>query len=116
MNLEVMQYWLNDFSKYLNNDIAIMVCDQAGWHSGKGLYWPKNIVPCYIPAYSPECNPSERLWTWIRERLALTIYEKLDEMIDSVINIVNDWDRYKDSLISMLNYSWWNMVVKPTYK
>jgi hypothetical protein len=111
MNLSTMQYWLDSFSEYLNDDIAILVCDQAGWHSENGLRWSNNIIRCPLPAYSPECNPAERLWTWLRERLANKVFDTLTVMKDFTIDIINDWDKFKPLLLSMLNYWWWAEAV-----
>lgn len=112
MNLNTMQYWLDSFSEYLDEDLAVLVCDRAGWHNQKGLLWPGNVYPCYIPSYSPECNPSERLWTWIKERIALQVFDDIEQLKDKVIQIINDWDKYKDLLISMLNFHWWDKAIK----
>jgi len=64
-----------------------------------------------LPPYSPECNPAERLWTWIRERVANKVFKSIESMKESVINIINSWDKYKHLLYSMLNYHWWNEAV-----
>jgi len=47
---------------------AVMVLDRAGWHTAKQLNWPRRITPLFLPPYSPELNPAERLWLWSRER------------------------------------------------
>jgi len=111
MNLRTMQYWLDSFSEYLRDDVAILVCDQAGWHSETGLNWPENVIRCPLPAYSPECNPAERLWTWVRERLSNKVFESLDIMRDCAISIIEDMDKFKPKLKSMLNYWWWGKAI-----
>ena len=45
---------------------AVMILDGAGWHHAKELRWPKRITPLFLPPYSPELNPVERLWLWLR--------------------------------------------------
>lgn len=110
--LEMMQYWLEEFSKSLKeNEICILTMDQAGWHTEKGLKIPENIIILHQPAYSPECNPTERLWTWIKERLANKIFESKDDLINEIINILNNLDKYKHLLKSWVCYSWWNDAV-----
>lgn len=112
MNLDCMQYWLDCFSNTLDkNEMCILVLDGAGWHSEKGLKWPENIIPLYQPAYSPECNPAERLWTWIKEHIANYVFDSLKEMKDKVIDVINGWDNEKQVLVSWLNYHWWNEAV-----
>jgi len=106
--LEMMQYWLNEFSKTLkDNELCLLVLDGAGWHNEKGLKIPDNIVLLPQPPYSPECNPAERLWTWTRERLANKVFKNLDELVNATIDIINDWDKFKSILKSWVCYSWW---------
>ena len=47
---------------------VILKVDQAGWHSKSyKLFVPKNITLLDLPPYSPELNPIENLWLWIKE-------------------------------------------------
>ena len=41
--------------------------DGASWHKSKDLKIPKNIEFMIPPAYSPELNPIERLWKYIKD-------------------------------------------------
>jgi transposase len=45
---------------------AVLVLDQAGWHVAKGLRVPANITLLHLPPYSPELNPVERVWAFLR--------------------------------------------------
>ena len=45
---------------------VILILDNAGWHRSPRVEWPKNITPHFLPAYSPELNPVERLWRRVR--------------------------------------------------
>ena len=45
-----------------------LVLDGAGWHSGKTLRVPANITLVPLPPYSPELNPVERVWLYLKER------------------------------------------------
>ena len=47
---------------------ALLVWDGAGWHTAGALRPPGNITLLQLPAYSPELNPVERLWRYLRER------------------------------------------------
>ena len=46
---------------------AVMLLDRAGWHTSRTLRWPKRIVPRFLPPYSPDLNPVERRWLWLRQ-------------------------------------------------
>jgi transposase len=43
----------------------ILICDNASWHKCKSLEWGR-FVPLYLPPYSPDFNPIERLWLLIK--------------------------------------------------
>src|SRR4051812_4724477 len=47
---------------------AVMVLDQAGWHRAKALNVPDTVTLVLLPPYSPELNPVERVWLYLRER------------------------------------------------
>jgi hypothetical protein len=36
--------------------------DKAGWHTSGDLVVPENLSLVFLPPYSPELNPIERLW------------------------------------------------------
>lgn len=57
------------FSKTLPDDVhAVVVLDGAGWHLLAAETLPPNITLVRLPPYSPELNPVERVWLYLRER------------------------------------------------
>lgn len=107
ISLEVMQIWVDQFAESLAPiDVAVLLMDGAGWHSIKGIRWPQNVVPLFIPPYSPELNPAERLWTWVRERLANRVFNTLKDLVDAIANVVAGWNKHKADLKSMTLYHW----------
>lgn len=65
--------FLEEFAKTLDKN-AIIVVDGASWHRSKALNVPKNIEIIIQPPYSPEINPVEKLWQYIKRH---TIKNKL---------------------------------------
>ena len=47
---------------------AALVLDGAGWHVSEGLSVPPNLTLIHPPPYSPELNPVERVWEYLRDR------------------------------------------------
>lgn len=45
---------------------VVMIWDQAGYHCSKQLRLPKNLTVLALPPYSPELNPIENLWHYLR--------------------------------------------------
>jgi transposase len=64
-----MSTFLAEFAKTVPEDThAVMVLDQAGWHDTRALSVPASMTLVPLPAYSPELNPVERVWLYLRER------------------------------------------------
>lgn len=61
---------------------AVLVLDNAGWHTADALEVPANVTLLHLPPYSPELNPVERLWAWLRSHhLANRVYADYDELL-----------------------------------
>lgn len=68
--MPVMNLFLIEFSKTLAGDEhAVMMFDGAGWHNPKSVAGPDNVTLVQQPPYAPECNPVERIWLFLRQRL-----------------------------------------------
>src|SRR3982074_3497061 len=46
---------------------ALVLLDQAGWHVSKKLPIPDNITLLPLPPKSPELNPVENIWQFMRD-------------------------------------------------
>ena len=46
---------------------AVLIMDQAGWHTTPKLAVPDNITIVPLPPRSPVLNPVENLWQFMRE-------------------------------------------------
>jgi transposase len=85
VSTEAMNIFLHGFSSRLADDEhVVMVLDQAGWHRANGLRIPGNVTLVPLPPYSPELNPVERLWLYLRERhLSLRQLDDYDQIVDA---------------------------------
>lgn len=63
------------------NAIAVLTCDGAGWHQQGGeLVVPDNIVLLHLPPYSPELNPIENVWDYLRQnKLCAMVWDMIDQ-------------------------------------
>jgi transposase len=67
VNTGVMNAFLEQFSRELPPEVhAVMVLDQAGWHTSSALKVPGNVTLIHLPPKSPELNPAENLWHYLR--------------------------------------------------
>ena len=62
---------------------AIVIVDQAGWHFSKGLVIPHNITLLPLPPRSPELNPGENIWQFMRNNwLSNRIFKSYNDIVD----------------------------------
>ena len=62
---------------------AVVLLDQAGWHMTPKLTVPDNITLMALPPRSPELNPAENLWQFMRDNwLSNRVYKSYDDVLD----------------------------------
>ena len=67
VNTQAMQVFLNQVAASRPPNIhLVMVLDGAGWHQSKDLAVPASITLVVLPPYSPELNPIENLWHYLK--------------------------------------------------
>ena len=88
MNADCFQYFLNKFSECFKDSVSIMLIDNAGIHKAERLIIPENIRLLFLPSYSPELNPIERFWQYIKGYTKGKIFSCLPEMKDYAADIL----------------------------
>ena len=90
-NTEAMQEFLDQFAATIGEDEHIvLILDQAGWHGADALRVPANITLVPLPPYSPELNPVEWLWEYMKERfLSLRLHNDYDAIADAACKAWN---------------------------
>ena len=62
---------------------AVVLLDQASWHTSAKLPVPPNITLMALPAKCPELNPAENVWQFMRENwLSNRIFKSFDDILD----------------------------------
>lgn len=84
-NTETMDVFLASFGAELGpKDHAVLIMDGAGWHKSKKLKVPENVTILLLPPYSPELNPVERLWAYLRSHyLANRAYDDYQHLLQA---------------------------------
>jgi transposase len=64
---------------------AVLLTDRAGWHQpGGDLRVPDNIRLLHLPPYSPELNPMENVWDYLRQnKLCATVWDSYDDIVEA---------------------------------
>ena len=95
----VFQYFLDDLDRVTEGQEITLVMDNASWHKVKELNWHQ-ITPLYLPTYSPDLNPIERIWKYLKEHKFANWWTRsreqlMDRLAESLVEIMNDTDRVK---------------------
>lgn len=83
-NTEAMTLHLNAISAAVAPEQhAVLLVDQAGWHTSAKLAMPANITLVPLPAKCPELNPQENVWQFMRENwLSNRVFTSYDDLVD----------------------------------
>ena len=98
VNTEAMQMHVDEIARHVAPGAhAVLVMDRAGWHVTANLVMPGNITPILLPSRSPELNPVENVWQFIRQNwLSNRVFEDYEAIIDAICEA---WNRFVDAPI-----------------
>jgi hypothetical protein len=109
VNSEAMAEHLQEISMQVSCDAhAILLCDSAGWHQkGKRLSIPENITLLPLPAYSPELNPMENIWAYLRaNKLSMRIWNSYEAILAACKEAWDFLIRDPDRIRSISHRDW----------
>ena len=84
-NTAAMQMHLDEIScNVAAKAHGVVLMDRAGWHSTDQLKVPKNLTIILLPSRSPELNPVENIWQYLRQNwLSNRVFEDYDAIIEA---------------------------------
>ena len=91
----------------------VLTLDNAGWHGEAGLAVPDGVRLVFQPAYTPEVQPAETLWTLVDEPVVnkhIPTLEALDEIISMrCAALASEREKIK----SQAGFHWWPKIANP---
>jgi hypothetical protein len=85
----------------------VLIVDQAGWHTSPKLRVPEGVHIVYLPSHTPELQPTERIWPYMREAVAndtpvdrATLHQRLEQRCIWVAN-------NPDVIKAATHFHWW---------
>ncbi len=102
--------YMNEHLRFIGRQVApgahaIVVLDQAGWHVAKALKVPANVTLLHLPPYSPELNPAERVWAYLRSHyLSNRVFKNYDELFDTAGAA---WNRLDEARLKSICHTAW---------
>jgi hypothetical protein len=91
---------------------AVITLDGAGWHqTGGKLNVPDNISLLPLPSYSPELNPVENIWQFLRQNyLANRVFDTYTAIVDACCDAWNALVAAPHTIRSIASRDWANAV------
>ena len=112
-NAWAMDQHLKEFAHHVAPGAhAVVVLDQAGWHDSRCLDAPDNITLLPLPSYSPELNPVENVWQYLRQNfLSNRVYDDEETLIDACCTAWNTLIDLPDKITEITSREWANAVI-----
>jgi len=107
-NTETMNLHLQEISRCVRPGAhAILVLDGAGYHQAGDIDVPENITLLPLPPYSPELNPVENVWQYLRQnKLSLTVWNSYNEIVECCCSAWNWLMDMPDTVSSITTRDW----------
>jgi len=68
----------------------VLIMDGAGWHRSGALNIPENLSILFLPPYSPELNPTENIWQFLRQTyLSNRVFENWEAIVNACCDAWN---------------------------
>jgi transposase len=68
LNTNSVNAFFREFEKEISSDVhVIMIWDRAGFHTADSVRVPESVSIINLPPYSPQLNPIEKLWQYLRK-------------------------------------------------
>lgn len=105
VNTEMMNIYLEHLGDAYADKQLLLIMDQAGWHSSRRLIVPTNIKIELLPPYSPELNPVEKLWQWLRRHVCRNrLFEKEEQLVQALMGAFGRLHRSKLASLCACSY------------
>ena len=85
----------------------MLLMDRAGWHTTSKLEMPANIKPIFLPSRSPELNPVENIWQYMRANwLSSRVFDHYDAIVDAACEAWKKLTQAPDTIRSIGMRDW----------
>ena len=107
-NTAAMNALLQGLSIAHADEQILLFADSAGWHKSKELNKPANIYVELLPPYSPELNPVEHLWDYIREQKGFNnhSFHSMNELENHLESVLKQLHQEKQYIQSLCTFHW----------
>lgn len=89
-NTDTFQVFLDNLSGTDPSEFKILILDNGAFHHSSSLQVPSNIALLFLPPYSPELNPAEKMWRYFKDRVSMVAYNNLEMLQKTISDITNN--------------------------
>lgn len=86
---------------------VLLVLDGAGYHVAKDVVVPDGIELAFLPPYSPELQPAERLWALTDAVLVNRYFADLDALEEVLVDRCAALRQQEDIIHAHTHFHWW---------
>ena len=111
-NTHAMQLHLDEIAcNVARGAQGVVLMDRAGWHTTAKLKVPKNLTIILLPSRSPELNPVENIWQYLRQNwLSNRVFENYDAILQACCDAWNRLVAQPETIKSIGIRQWPNIV------
>lgn len=86
-----LQLFLDHFAAQYPASRTILLLDNGAFHKAQALHMPSNVLFLFLPPYSPELNPIERVWQHVKAPLAGSLFPTLRKLRNRVAKLLQSY-------------------------
>jgi len=103
-NGDNFQIFLDDFAAQQSDELIVMILDNGAFHKAKSLKIPENIILIFLPPYSPELNPAEKIWAKFKRDFTNRLFKTLEDLDDYVCKLASSISKWETKSICSFDY------------
>jgi hypothetical protein len=107
------QAFLDLIAARFNDTFNIVLLDRGTFHRAQDLVIPQNVSLIFQPPATPEVNPIERVWQYIKDRIALKTFASLDDLFHAVCTVLHDLTQ--ETLQSLTGFDYFITAVNSVF-
>ena len=87
-NSHTFQVFINQMAAQYPDEFKIVVLDNGAFHHAKSIQIPGNMAFIFLPPYSPELNPAEKMWRHYKDKVSMIAYQSLESLQDKLSEVI----------------------------
>ena len=98
---EMFQAFLDEANAFIKPERTrnVLILDNASWHKRKTLNW-HGFEPMFLPPYSPDLNPIERIWLvmkdrWFNNHISKNRDALIDRLDKAILDVIGNPEKVK---------------------